>query len=399
MINENYYFVDKTLFIKDLLDNRAKVTLITRPRRFGKTLTLSMTKEFFDVNQKDPNLFDDLKIMQAGEKYLTYKNKYPVIFSVMKTVAMSTYEDTMGCLRGELSRLYKKFKFLLEGEILDEEEKIYFRKISGRDKNVSYDELGEGLKNLCEYLERYYKVKPIILIDEYDSPIQNAWENGFYKEMIAFMRNFYSNALKTNESLEFAVLTGVLRVAKESIFSGLNNLKVCSVLSERYSSVFGFTAKEVEKMALDLGYEDKIPEIKKWYDGYLFGETEIYNPWSIIEYFDNKCKPLPYWVNTSANGILRHLLEDLDKANREDLQALISGGTIKKKIQENVIYNDIGKNKNVFYTILFMSGYLKVVQIEGKEEQIATMQIPNNEIKSLFCSEFKESLSGYKKYS
>ena len=315
---EDYYFVDKTHFIKSLIDYHAQVTLITRPRRFGKTLMLSMLQEFFDINAAGGNLFDGLKIVQAGDFYMEKQGKYPVIFISLKDMGVGNFKKTMCMLRAMLSDLYKQFSFLLEADVLSEDEKGYFEKIKQADEYM-VAEFAMSLSRLSEYLCRYYGVKPIVLIDEYDAPVQYAWEHGFYDEMIVCMRPFYSKLLKSNKNLEFAVLTGVLRVAKESIFSGLNNLHICSVLENDYGDVFGFTPDEVQGIAAQLDREDKLPELKEWYDGYLFGGKEIYNPWSVIKYFQNDCKLGAYWVNTSENGIIKYLLQDLDGGSRADL--------------------------------------------------------------------------------
>ncbi|MBQ5650131.1 MAG: AAA family ATPase, partial [Selenomonadaceae bacterium] len=229
------------------------------------------------------------------------------------------------------------------------------------------------------------------------APIQHAWEDGYYEDMIRFMRQFYSEVLKGNDALEFAVLTGVLRVAKESIFSGLNNLKVCSVLSEDYSDIFGFTGQEVARMAADLQMEDKLPEIRAWYDGYSFGGSEIYNPWSVIMYFDAKCKPAPYWVNTSGNGIIKYMLDRLDGRGREDLQSLMDGNTIRKQVQEGIIYEEIGSNADDLYTMLLTTGYLKCTS--SQDSLLGTymdLQIPNLEILRLFTREIAQNFTGYR---
>lgn len=399
MVSRDYYFVDKTNFIKELLDNKNKVTLITRPRRFGKTLAMRMLQEFFDINAAGRDTFKGLNISRAGEKYIQHRGKYPVIFFSLKDIATGNYQDALRDLCGKISDLYAEYGFLAESPALNEREKEYFLSVYNIADHEQYgrDKWGKSLKMLTVYLWKHYGVKTILLLDEYDAPIQHAWEDGYYEDMIRFMRQFYSEVLKGNDALEFAVLTGVLRVAKESIFSGLNNLKVCSVLSEDYSDIFGFTGQEVARMAADLQREDKLPEIRAWYDGYSFGGSEIYNPWSVIMYFDAKCKPAPYWVNTSGNGIIKYMLDRLDGRGREDLQSLMDGNTISKQVQEGIIYEEIGSNADDLYTMLLTTGYLKCTS--SQDSLLGTymdLQIPNLEILRLFTREIAQNFTGYR---
>lgn len=399
MVSRDYYFVDKTNFIKELLDNKNKVTLITRPRRFGKTLAMRMLQEFFDINAAGRDTFKGLNISRAGEKYIQHRGKYPVIFFSLKDIATGNYQDALRDLCGKISDLYAEYGFLAESPALNEREKEYFLSVYNIADHEQYgrDKWGKSLRMLTVYLWKHYGVKTILLLDEYDAPIQHAWEDGYYEDMIRFMRQFYSEVLKGNDALEFAVLTGVLRVAKESIFSGLNNLKVCSVLSEDYSDIFGFTGQEVARMAADLQMEDKLPEIRAWYDGYSFGGSEIYNPWSVIMYFDAKCKPAPYWVNTSGNGIIKYMLDRLDGRGREDLQSLMDGNTISKQVQEGIIYEEIGSNADDLYTMLLTTGYLKCTR--SQDSLLGTymdLQIPNLEILRLFTREIAQNFTGYR---
>ena len=399
MVSRDYYFVDKTNFIRELLDNKNKVTLITRPRRFGKTLAMRMLQEFFDINAAGRDTFKGLNISRAGEKYIQHRGKYPVIFFSLKDIATGNYQDALRDLCGKISDLYAEYGFLAESPALNEREKEYFLSVYNIADHEQYgrDKWGKSLKMLTVYLWKHYGAKTILLLDEYDAPIQHAWEDGYYEDMIRFMRQFYSEVLKGNDALEFAVLTGVLRVAKESIFSGLNNLKVCSVLSEDYSDIFGFTGQEVARMAADLQREDKLPEIRAWYDGYNFGGSEIYNPWSVIMYFDAKCKPAPYWVNTSGNGIIKYMLDRLDGRGREDLQSLMDGNTISKQVQEGIIYEEIGSNADDLYTMLLTTGYLKCTS--SQDSLLGTymdLQIPNLEILRLFTREIAQNFTGYR---
>ena len=399
MVAREYYFVDKTNFIKELLDNKNKVTLITRPRRFGKTLAMRMLQEFFDINAAGRDTFKGLNISRAGEEYMQHRGKYPVVFFSLKDIAMGNYQDALRDLCGKISDLYAEYGFLADSSALNERERDYFLSVYNIVAREQYnrEKWGKSLKMLTVYLWKHYGVKTILLLDEYDAPIQHAWEDGYYEDMIRFMRQFYSEVLKGNDALEFAVLTGVLRVAKESIFSGLNNLKVCSVLSGDYSDAFGFTGDEVARMAADLQREDKLPEIREWYDGYNFGGSEIYNPWSVIMYFDAKCKPAPYWVNTSGNGIIKYMLDRLDGRGREDLQALMAGNTISKQVQEGIIYEEIGNNADDLYTMLLTTGYLKCIR--AQDSLLGTymdLQIPNMEILRLFTREIAQNFTGYR---
>ena len=392
MIAREYYFVDKTKFIKELLDSNAMVTLITRPRRFGKTLAMRMLQEFFDINAAGRDTFKGLNISRAGEKYMQHRGKYPVIFLQLKNVAAGDFEKSFAFLKAIIARLYREYAFLEESPALTGDEKEYYVRVRRGREHCTYDDLAMSLGNLTDMLYRHYGIRPIVLIDEYEAPIQHAWEDGYYEDMIRFMRQFYSEVLKGNDALEFAVLTGVLRVAKESIFSGLNNLKVCSVLSGEYSDIFGFTGEEVAKMAVDLQQEDKLPEIKAWYDGYTFGGTEIYNPWSVIMYFDAGCKPAPYWVNTSGNGIVKQMFKFSGQEGADDLQSLMDGGSVFKQLREGVVYANIGDRIDDLYSILLMTGYLKCVGLMEKlygEE--AELRIPNKEIRSLFGREILEN--------
>ena len=392
MIAREYYFVDKTKFIKELLDSNAMVTLITRPRRFGKTLAMRMLQEFFDINAAGRDTFKGLNISRAGEKYMQHRGKYPVIFLQLKNVAAGDFEKSFAFLKAIIARLYREYAFLEESPALTGDEKEYYVRVRRGREHCTYDDLAMSLGNLTDMLYRHYGIRPIVLIDEYDAPIQHAWEDGYYEDMIRFMRQFYSEVRKGNDALEFAVRTGVLRVAKESIFSGLNNLKVCSVLSGEYSDIFGFTGEEVAKMAVDLQQEDKLPEIKAWYDGYTFGGTEIYNPWSVIMYFDAGCKPAPYWVNTSGNGIVKQMFKFSGQEGADDLQSLMDGGSVFKQLREGVVYANIGDRIDDLYSILLMTGYLKCVGLMEKlygEE--AELRIPNKEIRSLFGREILEN--------
>ena len=398
LVENGYAYVDKTYFIKELLDNGIPVTLLTRPRRFGKTLTLSMIKEFFDVKNRDRNIFEGLKIAEAGKEYMQHRGKYPVVFISVKEATGLSYEEAKATFCRKLSDLYAEYEFLRESPKLSQRDKAYFESIYKLPDSKEYqnDKWKISLKQLMVFLYKHYGEKPILLLDEYDAPIQSAWENGYYDQMITFVRSMYSEAFKTNEALNFALLTGVLRVAKESIFSGLNNLMVCSVLSEDYNDTIGFTYDEVAKLAENVGKSDKLPEIKEWYDGYNFGGAEIYNPWSVIQYFQAKCKPGAYWVNTSANGIIQRMMHGMDKMTERKLQRLMDGGSIWATVNENVIYAEIGKNIDDLYSMLMNTGYLKAANIDAENSEEVELQIPNKEILSLFRTEIFRNMNGYR---
>lgn len=321
-----YYFVDKTRFIRTLIDGHSQAALFTRPRRFGKTLTLSMLYYFFTLEHAEENrkLFDGCFISQAGDAYMSQQGTRPVIFLSLKGVKALNYPSMISLLAGKIRSLYAKFRYLSEDSFLYPEEAVQFRRALSRE--LSAEELQESLSLLMEYLDRFHHSPVLLLIDEYDAPMQYAWDNGYYEDAITFLRNFLSAALKTNPHLDFAVLTGVLRIAKESIFSSLNNLDISSVASGSHADVFGFSKKEIHQMAADFGCPEKLPEIRQWYDGYNFSGTEVYNPWSVISYFNNNCCPGLYWVNTSNNSILAELLKSANPRQKQELPDDLLGG-------------------------------------------------------------------------
>ena len=327
-LRENYYFIDKTDFIRQLIDDHSKVTLITRPRRFGKTLTMSMLEYFFSIDKKEESkdLFHGLAVEKAGSSYMEHRGIYPVIFISLKDGQSPSWEQMLNFFSLFLRRLYLQYAYLIKADRLDACMKEDYYRIVNRQADQT--EMAFALTRLMEIMQAYYDQPVILLLDEYDAPIQYAWGHGYYEQCIGFMRQFLSSALKTNRALDFAVLTGVLRVAKESIFSGLNNLSVCSVLSRKYSNILGFTPEETAAMAKDLGVEKKLPELRQWYDGYRFGTDDIYNPWSVINYMDNECTPMPYWVHTSGNYILKQLLSHADCLRIKELQGLLEGKRI-----------------------------------------------------------------------
>ena len=395
LINKNYYYIDKTLLIKDLLDNKGKVNLFTRPRRFGKTLNISMLQYFFEDRNKDNSyLFDGLKIMEQGPEYTQYLGMYPVINLSLKSAKQPNLNLAISCLKNEIVDEFRRHEYILESPKLKNEKEEYekiVRKEGGNDLYVT------SIKYLCKCLEKYYDKKVIILIDEYDVPLENSYFRGFYTEMIDFIRSLFESALKTNDSLEFAVITGCLRISKESIFTGLNNLNIISILNENYSEYFGFVEEEVKGLLKQYNLEELFDKIKEWYDGYIFGETDVYNPWSLIKYiFDlipnKKAFPSSYWANTSSNSIVRSLIEKADLTTREEIEKLIAGETIEKPIHEDITYDEIYKTTDNLWNFMFFTGYLKKVdeRMDSDDNILLTLKIPNKEVKYIFKNKILE---------
>ncbi len=391
MISKGYYYIDKTLLIRDLLAQKNTATLFTRPRRFGKTLAQSMLKTFFekeilpDGTVADNSVyFEGKKIMEAGEEYTKHMGQYPVISLSLKSARQPTYEMAYGSLIDEIRKEYSRHSYLLKDGGIKENDKERYNLIL----NMEADKImyAKAIEFLSECLEKYHNKKVIILLDEYDVPLENAYFNGFYDEMATFIRSLSESALKTNDSLEFAVTTGCLRISRESIFTGLNNLYVVSVLNEDYAEYFGFTQDETDSLLEAYGIMERKGEVKSWYDGYLFGNTEVYNPWSLINYVKdithrNTEFPKPYWSNTSSNSIVRELVENADDGTREELEELIAGGTIEKPVHEDITYADIKKSQDNLWNFLFFTGYLKAAGKRFIGRQIyLSMTIPNEEI-------------------
>jgi len=400
VIEDGYYYVDKTLFIKDILDKKATATLCTRPRRFGKTLNQTMLKCFFEdtteFGGKDTrSLFNGLKIESAGERYLEHQGKYPVIFLSLRGAKLDTFERSYTYLTDSIKNEFIRHDYL-EGKISNDHARELFQRIaSGKG---SFNDYSISLLFLCECLTNYYNKKTIILIDEYDVPLENSWTHGFYQEMIDFIRPLLSNALKDNPHLQFSVITGCLRISKESIFTGLNNLDVVSILSKEYSGYFGFTQDDMDTMLRFYGLADKTQTLKDWYDGYLFGNTELYNPWSSILVVrswltDINEYPKPYWANTSGNDIVRILVDRAEAEAKTELETLIAGGTISKTIHEDITYNEIYKNTDNLWNFMFFTGYLKKIG-EGRLNEdggrILDLSIPNIELKYIYVTKVRE---------
>ena len=390
IINEDYYYVDKTMLIEELLINRAPVTLFTRPRRFGKTLNMSMIKSFFDIKNKEENkkLFENLKI--SNSEYMSEQGKYPVIFISLKDLKGNSWEENFILIKKYIKNIYMEFynlKDKLNPIFKNDFEKIVMEK---EDADWLY-----ALKNLSNYLYEYYGEKAIILIDEYDAPIINAFDKGYYNEAVNFFQTFYSSALKTNNSLKYGILTGITRIIKEGIFSGLNNLKVDTILNKKYSEYFGLLESEVIEMLDYFGMKYKIEEVKEWYNGYIFGESEVYNPWSIVNYIDNR-EIKAYWANISGNTLLENMLNHAGESVYEDLKRFTDGESIEKYISDGTTIKSLLSNDDEIWQLLLYSGYLTKDEKQEKESDsnVYNLKIPNKEIRKYFGNMFLNRFFG-----
>lgn len=396
MIDKDYYFVDKSLLIRELLEKKTKVCLITRPRRFGKTLNMSMIRRFFEKTDEDNSyLFEGLKISECGDEFLSHQGQYPVICISLKSMKQETYEEAFDSFRSIIISEFNRHDDILMAENLSPSnrkafEDIYFEKVSSKGA------FSRSIELLSKCIFEATGKKSIILIDEYDVPLENSYFCGFYDKMVALIRNVFESALKTNPNLEFAVLTGCLRVSKESIFTGLNNLDVYSVIANEMSEYFGFTQSEIEKMAAYYQMTDRLSEMKEWYDGYLFGNTEIYNPWSILKYVKsvlggNSIAYLAYWINTSSNNIIHELIVKSNTATKKIIENLMEGGSVKAPIYEDSVYSNLDVNKDNIWSFLLFTGYLKIIKSELIGEDIfAVMVIPNREVLSIYKRTIKD---------
>ena len=395
IIDKGSYFVDKTLMIKKLIESQAKVTLFTRPRRFGKTLNQFMIRRFFEdeITEKGEKvdngyLFDGLKVTECGEKIMQHQQQYPVIFMTLKSAKQPNFEMAYGALADEIYNEFMRHRYVLQSDALLPIEKERYENLLNR--RADEKEVAKAFAFLSECLFKYHGKKTIILIDEYDVPLENAYFRGFYDKMIDFIRSLLESALKTNPYLEKSVITGCLRISKESIFTGLNNLETDSVLRTRYGDSFGFTQEEVEELLAYYGLSEQLEEVKQWYDGYLFNHFEIYNPWSLLKYVNDRKDhvtefALPYWSNTSSNSIVREMVGEADEDAKRDLETLINGGTIEKQVHEDITYGDIHQTQDNLWNFLFFTGYLKKVgeRKEGNNLQLQ-MKIPNIEIATIY---------------
>ena len=376
------YYIDKTMYIKDIIDNQSGVILVTRPRRFGKTLNMSMLKYYFDCRQKDNReLFNGLKIMDQEEKYTSKLGEYPVIYMTLKDVVSTNFEKMLLCLKTELVELYIEHAELLKSEKLLDVEKEMFSTVLNLKANEI--EMQNALKLLTRLLYKEYEKQVILLLDEYDVPLQNAYVEGYYDEAVKFFKTFYGVTFKDNPYLEKTVITGVSRVAKESIFSGANNFKVYTVLDNEFADDFGITEKEIDKVIEDFEVQDDKEEIKRWYDGYKIGEVEgIYNPWSILNYLTDR-KLMPYWVNTSSNDLIKLVLKNSTTV-KEKIQRLLNDESIEVKIDLETVIVGIENNEDNIWGLMLGTGYLKVVETVNIAEGIYKVKLPNYEIKLLF---------------
>lgn len=394
LITEGYYYIDKTLFIKELLDLKGEVNLFTRPRRFGKTLNLSMLRYFFeDTGNEEKNagnreLFRGLEIMSAGGEYTSQMGRYPVINVTFKSARQDTFESAYYKIKEEIAREFKRHDVLLESERLLESDKQLFRDIMNQ--KASYNSYSGALRFLSECCQTVSGQSAIILLDEYDVPLENAYFAGFYDKMAGFIRSLFESALKTNDSLKLAVITGCLRISKESIFTGLNHLNMISMLDKRYSEHFGFTEAEVRQAMMYYDVEDRFCDMKKWYDGYLFGNTEVYNPWSVMKFLydlwaDPGALPRPYWSNTSSNSIVKEMVIRADRGMRERLEMLLNGQTMDVPVHEEITYDDIYENGDNLWNFLYFTGYLTKEAEYLKESAVyLKVRIPNVEVKTIY---------------
>ena len=393
LASTEYYYIDKTMLIKDFLDERPMVSLFTRPRRFGKTLNMDMLRTFFEKTEDDTSIyFKNKKIWACGEDYRKFQGKYPVIFLSFKDVKFNTWEETFKALKDLFAKETSRHIELADNAKLGVYDKKKIEKLMLGE--ISSIELSNALADLSRVLHEYHGIAPIIIIDEYDTPIQQGHAKGFYDEVVSFMRNLFSGGLKDNKHLSYGFLTGILRVAKESIFSGLNNLTINSILDEKYSDYFGFTTDEIRQIALYYGATDKYDELSAWYDGYKFGNVEIFNPWSVINYFRNNCQARAYWQATGNNDIIGEILEEATKDVYEKLNALMQGDSILTYVDTGVIYPQVKSNPSSIYSFLLVAGYLKVVKssVSYNGDFMCEVALPNKEIAFVYNKEILQKL-------
>ena len=390
-----FYYIDKTDLIEQLLNNWGKVNLFTRPRRFGKTLNMSMLQRFFEINA-DESLFNGLSIMQRKDLCDEYLGKFPVVFLTLKGVDGLTFDKARQKLTSLVAREADRFHFLKGSSSLTDNEKERYLALVRMDNgkySMDEDTLESSLQTLSELLFRHYNKKVIMLIDEYDVPLDKAYQNGYYNEMVSLIRSLFGDALKTNEFLQFAVLTGCLRVSKESIFTGLNNFKILSVTDVRFDEQFGFTETEVKKLLEDYHLESHLSEIKEWYDGYHFGDADIYCPWDVINHVDLLCEnpgelPQCYWINSSGNALVKRFISMANKTTRDEIERLISGEPIEKFIRQELTYDEIDNSIDNVWSVLFTTGYL--TQTGVTEQGAYKLIIPNREVREVFRSQIQD---------
>ena len=384
----NYYYVDKTLLIRDFLDRKVQVSLFTRPRRFGKTLNMDMLRVFFESSDEDTSVFfQDKAIWRCGQSYTQHQGRYPVIYLSFKDVKYSTWENAMTNISGLISMEYDRHRYLLDSESCSEAEKRYFRSVVNRE--ASEVDLADSLKVLSRMLAAHHGTPAIIMIDEYDTPIQEGYLAGYYAQVIEFIRNLFSGGFKDNPNLIFGFLTGILRGAKESIFSGMNNLKVYSITDKLYSGYFGFTKEEVRQLLSYYEAVDKFNEVCDWYDGYLFGNQEIFNPWSVINYIAEECVAKPFWQSTGSNDIIGEIISASSTEIGENLLRLMKGESVTTYVDTSVIYPEIKAKPSSVYSFLLTTGYLRITKLypETDGELLCEVSIPNREISRVYVSE------------
>ncbi len=396
MRTQDYYYIDKTGLIKDFLENLGKVNLFTRPRRFGKTLNMSMLKYFFDIGSCSV-LFDGLEISKEKELCREYMGKFPVISITLKSVGGRTFEEAKGMLRRMIGKEVMKFHPLMQSDKLSEIERRQYEALVNIDETgvftMSDELLKDSLLTLSQLLEKHYGQRVVMLIDEYDVPLDAAYRSGYYDDMAELVRSLFGGAFKTNDSLSFAVLTGCLRVSKESIFSGLNNFNVYTVKDVQYNEYFGFTDAEVRRMLEYYEVMEKYDLIREWYDGYRFGELDIYCPWDVVNYchalkMQPSVNPQNYWVNTSSNDIIRRFINKAKTTTRDELELLVDGGSVKKLIRQELTYRDFDSDIDNLWSILFTTGYL--TQCDSQDGDLTELVIPNKEIRWIFVSQIQE---------
>lgn len=386
---QGFYYIDKTKLIEQLLDNWGKVNLFTRPRRFGKTLNMSMLRCFFEIGA-DKTLFEGLYISQNEQFCEEYMGRFPVVFLTLKGVEGTTFEEARLSLAELIAAEARRFKFLQESDSLDADDKEMYRELISLNKEqspVTSVKLRFSLKNLLELLYKHYGRKTIVLIDEYDVPLDKAFQDGYYREMVSLIRGLLGETLKTNDFLQFAVLTGCLRVSKESIFTGLNNFKILSITDVRFDEQFGFTEDEVKKLLNAYHLESHLPEMKEWYDGYHFGDADIYCPWDVINHVellckDSKAEPKCYWINSSGNSLVKRFITKANKTTRDEIERLIAGEPIEKSVRLELTYDEIDNSIDNIWSVLFTTGYL--TQVGMTEQGAYKLVIPNKEVREVY---------------
>lgn len=398
LVQHDFYYIDKTGLLVELLKNWAEVNLFTRPRRFGKSLNMSMLQTFFEIGC-DKTLFDGLKISEEKELCQEYMGQFPVISISLKGVEGQTFQEALAAMKYIIGQEALRFGFLLESDRLSDKDKDIYQQLTEIGKGtgslfaMTNDVLGTSLKTLSDLLCRHYGKNVILLIDEYDVPLDKAFQYGYYDQMVSLLRVMFGNALKTNSSLYFAVLTGCLRISKESIFTGLNNFKVVSITDSRFDEQFGFTDEEVQRLLADYHLKDHIEETKEWYDGYHFGDTDVYCPWDVVNHVDclledPNAEPQSYWINTSGNDLVKRFIDKADKTTRNEIERLIAGDMIEKSIRMELTYDEIDNSIDNLWSILFTTGYLTQ---QGKSERgVYRLVIPNKEIREVYILQIQE---------